>query len=72
MACDLAPTCNFLFGYILCTLLDDTVDIDITVHVLKGIHTFRKDQTIQLSKHSPWGMEVKPFPSLRKKDERLY
>ena len=64
MVCDLGPSCNFLFGYFSFTLLDD---IDITVCTLKGIHTFRKDQTMQVSKCTPWGMGVQLFPSLKKK-----
>ena len=56
-----------LFGYFSCTLLKDTVDVDITVHMLNGIHTFRKDRSTQVSRCSPWGMDVRPFPSLWKK-----
>ena len=67
MPCNLAPACNLLFGYFSCTLLEDTIDVNITVHMLKGIHTFRKDWTMQVSKCSPWGRGVKPFPSLKKK-----
>ena len=61
MACDLEPTCNFLFGFSSCTLPEDTTDVDITVCTLKGIHTFRKDQSMHISRCSPWGIEVKPF-----------
>ena len=43
MACNLAPTCSFLFRYFLCTLPEDMIDIDITVYMLKGICTFMKD-----------------------------
>ena len=50
-----------------CTLPEDTINVDIKGHTLKGIHTFRKDGTTQISRFSPWGMEVKPFPSLWKK-----
>ena len=58
MACNLAPTFNVLFRYFLCTLPDDTIDIDITVHMLKGIQNFRKDWTMQVFKCGSWGMEV--------------
>ena len=67
MACNLELTCKFLFGYFLCTLPEDMIDIDITVHIMKGIHTFRKDQSMQISRCSLWGMGVKLLPSLRKK-----
>ena len=67
MGCDLEPTFNFLFGYFSCTLPEDMINVDITVHTLKGIHTFRNDQSMQVSRFSLWGAEVKLFPSLRKK-----
>ena len=69
MACDLESTCNSLFGFFLCTLLEDMINVDIKVCSLKGIQTFRKDRNTQISRYSPWGMEVKPFPSLWKKIE---
>ena len=34
---------------------------------LKGIHTFRRDHNTQTSMCKPWGMQVRPFLSLRKK-----
>ena len=43
------------------------IGVDITVHTLKGIHAFRKEWSTQVSKCSPWGMEVRLFSSLRKK-----
>ena len=67
MACDLAPNCNSLFGYFSCNLPEDMKDVTITVHMLKGTHTLRKDRSTQVSRYSLWGMEVRPFPSLRKK-----
>ena len=67
MTCDLEPTSNFLFGFFLCTLPEDMITVDITVHTLKEFHTFRKDRNAQISRCSPWSMEVKPFPSLWKK-----
>ena len=67
MACDLEANCNFLYGLFLCTLPGDTIAVDMTVHTLKGIHTFRKDRNTQISRCSPWGLEVKPFPSVQKK-----
>ena len=59
--------CSILFCYFSCNLSEDTIDVIVTIHTLKGIHTFRKDCTTQISKCSPWGSEVRPFPSPRKK-----
>ena len=67
MASDLAPNCSFLFGCFLCNLPEDMIDVKITMYMLQGIPTFSKDRNNQISKCSPWGIEVRPFPSLRKK-----
>ena len=67
MTCDLAPNCYFLFRYFLCTLPEDMIDVSITTQMLKSIHTFRKARGTQTSRCSPWGMEVRPCPSLGKK-----
>ena len=67
MACDLEPKCNFLYGFFHCALPEDTINVEITVRALKGIHTFRKDHTTQSSRCSLWGSRVWSFPSLLKK-----
>ena len=67
MACDLAPNCSFVFCYFSCNLPEDMIEVDIIMCTLWGIHTFRKDRNTQISKCSPWGMEVRPFPALGKK-----
>ena len=35
MACNLAPQCNFLYGYFQCQLLEDTIDVEIIVRTQK-------------------------------------
>ena len=67
MACDLDPQCNFLYRDFTCNLPEDTIDMDVTVHTLKGIHTFWKYCNTQTSSCSPWDTWVQPFPSLRTK-----
>ena len=67
MACNLEPQCNFLYGYFTCNLPEGTIDMDVTVCTLKGIHTFTKDHNTQMSTCSLWGTPVRPFPSLRRK-----
>ena len=42
MACDLAPQCNFLYEFFQCNLPEDTIDVEVTVRTLRGIHNFRK------------------------------
>ena len=65
MACKLAVNCNFLFGFFSWNLLEDTIDMDIKIQTLCGIVMFKKDRNIQVIKCSPWGTEVKSFPSLQ-------
>ena len=69
MAHNLAPQCNFLYGFFQCNLPEDTIDVEIMVRTMKGIHTFKKDSNNQTSSCSPWGLQVHPFPSLMKKME---
>ena len=67
MACELLMQCDLIIGILKCTLHGDTIDVDLKVHTLQGIHTYRKDRSMQVMKCSPWGPEVQPFPSLKKK-----
>ena len=69
MAWDPAPQWNFLYWFFHCDLPEDTIDVEIIVGPLRGIHNFRKDHATQSSMSHPWGTQVKPFPSLFKKME---
>ena len=59
--------CGLVYGFFKCALPEDTIDVPLKVHTLKGIHTFRKDYKLQTAKCSPWGTEVQPYQSLKKK-----
>ena len=67
MVYDVEPQCNFLYRFFTCNLPEGTVDVKVTLCTLKGIHTFRKGHNTQASMCSPWGMQVRPFPSVRRK-----
>ena len=67
MACEISPICDFLFGSFRTSLLMDTVDIELTIWIVKGIYTYRKDHTVESTIFNPWGKKVIPFPSLRHK-----
>ena len=67
MASEITPTCNLIFGYLRCNLPKDTIDIELKVCTLKRIHTYKKDRDSQVNKYNPWGSEITPFPSLKKK-----
>ena len=59
--------CNFDLHYFHCALPKDKVDMEMTIWMVDGIHTYRRDQTTQVTFYSPWSRQVKPFSSLRKK-----
>ena len=44
MACILKPKCNFPHRYFRCLLPLETVDIEVKVKMMRGIHTFRRDR----------------------------
>ena len=67
MACKLAANCNFLFQCFSCNLPEDTIDVNLKVHTLWGIHVDKKDRSTQVIKCSPQGTEVKPFLSPQRK-----
>ena len=67
MAREISPVCNFIFGSICTGLLTATVDVEMMIRMVKGIHTYRKDHTVESMVISPWSMTVIPFPSLCKK-----
>ena len=65
MVHDISPICNFLFEPLRMTLPTDTVDVELTVWIVKGIYTYRKDHTIKSMIFIQWSKMVTPFPSLR-------
>ena len=67
MVCEISPICDFLFGSMRTSLLMDTADIELTVWMVKGIYTYRKDHAMESMIFTPWSKNVIPFPSLRHK-----
>ena len=67
MACEISPICDFLFGSVRTNLLMDTVDVELTVQMVKSIYTYSKDHTMESMIFTLWSKEVIPFPSLRHK-----
>ena len=64
MTCDLAPQCNFFYGYFQFALPKNTIDVEVTMETLGGIHNIRKYHSMQSITCSPWGIQVKLFPLL--------
>ena len=53
MACILIPECNFMHGYFRCLLPEETLDMEVKVKMMRGIHTFRRDHTTQVMSCKP-------------------
>ena len=48
-------------------LPEETIDIEVKVKTMKGIHTFRRDHTTQIISCKPWSPRLHPYPSLVQK-----
>ena len=64
MTCNLMPECNFVNRYFRCLLPEDTIDMEVNVKTMEGIHTFRRDCTTQIISCKPWSPRIWPYPSL--------
>ena len=64
MTCILKPECNFLNRYFRCLLPLETVNTDVKIKMVRGIHTFQRDRTMQIMKCNPWSTKLHPYPSL--------
>ena len=59
--------CKYDFHYFYCAIPEDTADVEMTIQMVDGIHTYRRDRTTQMNAYSPLGRQVRPFSSLCKK-----
>ena len=67
MAREISPICDFIFRSIQTRLPMDTVDVELTVRIAKGIYTYRKDHMAKSMVFLPWSRTIIPFPSLGRK-----
>ena len=67
MACLLQPECNFLHDFFRCKLPVEVVDVEVKITSMQGMHIFRRDQTTQLIKCTPWSTRLHPHPTVIKK-----
>ena len=67
MSCLLQPECNVLHHFFRCKLLVEVVDVEVKITSMQGIHIFRRDQTTQLIKCTPWSTRLHPHPTIIKK-----
>ena len=49
----------------------ETVDVEVKITSMQGIHMFRRDKTCQIIKCNPWSTRLHPHPTLIKK-MRMY
>ena len=67
MACILQPKYNILHGFFQCHLPVETVDVEVRITSMQGMHTFRRDRTCQLIKCNLWNTRLCPHPTIIKK-----
>ena len=67
MAKDLIAVCNFVNAVKKFKLRKGIIDVDLKVHTLKGIHTYKKDRDNLIKKFSPVSDELISFPSFKRK-----
>ena len=53
MAREISPICDFVFGSIHTCLPTDTVDMEVTIRMVKGIYTYCKDHIVESTIFSP-------------------
>ena len=61
MASQINPVCDLAFRFLKCDLPEDTVDIDLKIHTIRGILTYKEDYDSHTNKFRPWGIHVVPF-----------
>ena len=57
--------CGFIFGSLCTCISTDTVDVELTIRMVKGIYTYHKNHTVESTVFSSLSKSVIPFPSLR-------
>ena len=67
MELNLKAQCDFVFNNFYCVLLEDMMDVEVTIWTVDGIHTYRRERMTTTASYSPWSRQVSPFSSLRKK-----
>ena len=67
MAREISLVCDFIFGSIHTGLLTDTVDVELTIQIVKGIYTYRKDYMGKSTVFLPWNRTIILFSSLHSK-----
>ena len=65
------PSVTFSSTTFCCTLSEDMIDAEVTIHTVDGIHTNRRERNTQAASYSPWSRQVKPFLPLGRKVQNI-
>ena len=60
MARQLNATCNFNIGYLICDILENTMEVVVKMKTTFGKHTLVEDQKRRRVKYRPWGRHNQP------------
>ena len=61
------PECNFRHKYVKCLLSEKTVDVEVRVKTMKGIHTFQRDYITHVTSYKPRSTRLCPYLLVAKK-----
>ena len=64
------PSVTSCYGFFRCKLPIEVVDLEVKIMSMQGTHIFRRDQTIQVIKCTPWSTRLCPHPTIIKKMPR--
>ena len=67
MASQITLTCDFIFGFLRCDFPEDTIHVDLKIYMQSSIYIYGEDRHSKINKFTPWGSEVTPFASLKRK-----
>ena len=59
--------CDFDFHYFHCAIPEETVDMEMSIQTVDGIHTYWRDQTTQMNAYCSRGRQAKSFSSIQNK-----
>ena len=67
MASQITLMCDFVFRFLRCHLPEDIIDIDLKIHMIQGVYTYKEDCDYCSNKFRPLGIHVTPFEPLKQK-----
>ena len=65
-------TCDLIGKWLVCKLLDQTMDVSLKVRTRTGEHTFQEDVYTCTLKYHKWNNQLKPFRSLKRRVANIF